>query len=413
MPVGYAHHLTGEDRPEGIVAVAKMSAHKEYNNDNAIAIIANNEPHKTMDLPLINIKIYGNEYSCLCDSGSSGNVINEALYLSIKQQNPKILTLSTCGLFCSTAIGSKKQLIRGQALLNVEINHKFYELIFMVVPKLTVQIIIGCEAFLQYRAILDFNFKHLTLVNDKEINIIHFLTQYEDQSGELQVDGENLAQESLFVEMLSFNGQNLARVGPLRNEFKDELNNGCIVEGYCANCIDVFNAATEIDEQINLAIMSLSVADDLKEDVIEMTLRDRARAAQNITEAQRDSLFQILKKNKEVFSERLGLCNSYVHKFKVIDDSPYFHKARPIPAMLVPKVNEVVNQMLQDKVIKVSNSSYINPLCIVMKADNSVRITLDARRLNERTVPDTFNNRNLNQTLHNIDDSRLYRSYGK
>ena len=119
-------------------------------------------------------------------------------------------------------------------------------------------------------------------------------------------------------------------------------------------------------------------------------------------------MLQVLVKNKEVFSEKLGLCTSYVHKFTVTDQSPYSHKARPIPAMLVPKVNQLINQMLADKVIRVSNSCYINPLCIVLKADNSVRLTLDARRLNERTVSDTFNNRNIDQLLHNIAGSRFY-----
>ena len=76
--------------------------------------------------------------------------------------------------------------------------------------------------------------------------------------------------------------------------------------------------------------------------------------------------------------------------------------------MLVPKVNQLINQMLADKVIRVSNSCYINPLCIVLKADNSVRLTLDARRLNERTVADTFNNRNIDQLLHNIAGSHCY-----
>ena len=324
MPVGASNNLIRDGRPETnmFTQISTLAVQRESNNENASTIVDYNEPHKTMDLPLINIKIFDQEYPCLCDSGSSGNVINETVYLSIKQQNPRLQTLSTCGLFCSVAVGSKRQLIRGQTLLNVEINGKFYELIFMIIPKLTVQIIIGCEAFLQYYAILDFKFKHLSLVNNHEVNTIQFLRQYDSKNANEQLSGQELSHETLFVEMLWLNGRNVAKVGPCNDEYPRELNNDCIVEGYCVNCIDVLNVVHEEVSQVDLAIMNLNIADYSEEDRLQLALKERVKDAQGVTESQRESLLQILVKNKEVFSEKLGLCTSYVHKFTVTDQSP-------------------------------------------------------------------------------------------
>ena len=64
-------------------------------------------------------------------------------------------------------------------MLSVIINGKTYELIFLVVPKLTVDIIIGCESFASWNAKVDFENSRLSIVDKGNVLNIPFLREDE------------------------------------------------------------------------------------------------------------------------------------------------------------------------------------------------------------------------------------------
>ena len=113
-------------------------------------------------------------------------------------------------------------------------------------------------------------------------------------------------------------------------------------------------------------------------------------------------------KNKRVFSDKLGRCNSYTHKFEVMEKSPFNHKCRTIPTALVEKVDDAIRQMLEDKVIDKSNSKYINPLCIVLKKDGAVRLTIDTRTLKKRCTPNHFRTENIDRLLERVNRAKYF-----
>ena len=103
-----------------------------------------------------------------------------------------------------------------------------------------------------------------------------------------------------------------------------------------------------------------------------------------------------------------GKCTSYVHSFEVVAQTPFNQKSRTIPSMLVEKTNATIQDMLSQGVIGPSHSQYINPLCIVVKADVNVRLTIDARTLNKRCKSDHFRNENIEPLLDRINGARYY-----
>ena len=117
---------------------------------------------KTIDMPYINVNIHGQEYSCLLDSGATSSVCLEQVFLEIKSRVKTLAVMSVCSLYCTSPLGRRRQKIRYQCILPIQIGEKTYEVLFLVVPSLSVSLIVGCSAFIEWQASLDF--KELTLI---------------------------------------------------------------------------------------------------------------------------------------------------------------------------------------------------------------------------------------------------------
>jgi hypothetical protein len=83
---------------------------------------------------------------------------------------------------------------------------------------------------------------------------------------------------------------------------------------------------------------------------------------------------------------KAGRCILLEYKFHVNTDQPIVGYSRPVPFALSPAVRHI-DQMLRDDIIEKSASPILNPLTIV-KEGGDIRICLDARKVNQFTVPD-------------------------
>ncbi|CAI6354299.1 unnamed protein product [Macrosiphum euphorbiae] len=66
---------------------------------------------------------------------------------------------------------------------------------------------------------------------------------------------------------------------------------------------------------------------------------------------------------------------------------PYKIKSYPVPFSRCPAVQHEIDKMLDWQIIERSDSHYNNPLVTVIKADGSIRLCLDARKLNTVILP--------------------------
>lgn len=106
------------------------------------------------------------------------------------------------------------------------------------------------------------------------------------------------------------------------------------------------------------------------------------------TEGDKQRLNKLLCNFKDLFSPNPGLTNKYKHVIKLYDYSPFIRKSYPIPFSLREKVDKEINRMLSLGVIKRKSTSYISPILVVRKRDDTVRLCLDARWLIARMVND-------------------------
>ena len=79
---------------------------------------------------------------------------------------------------------------------------------------------------------------------------------------------------------------------------------------------------------------------------------------------------------------------TYTHKLNLKYDQPFYVKSYPIPMNFKNKVRAEVEKMLKLNIVRHSTSPYINPVAVVSKNDDSVRLCLDAQRLNAKLYKD-------------------------
>jgi hypothetical protein len=103
--------------------------------------------------------------------------------------------------------------------------------------------------------------------------------------------------------------------------------------------------------------------------------------------AQRKELYAVLIKYLNYLTTRPGKCKLLEYKFWINTDQPVVSYSRPVPFSLRPAVENQISQMLADDILEVSTSHILNPLTIVRKEDGKIRICVDARKINQVTIP--------------------------
>lgn len=124
----------------------------------------------------------------------------------------------------------------------------------------------------------------------------------------------------------------------------------------------------------------------------------------------KDELYQVLLRNKEVFSEQPGRISIYEHKIKLRDESPFCLKSYPIPNSHKAAVKQQIEEMLQWEIIRAAPTEYISPLVTVAKKDGSVRVCLDARHLNSKMVKEHIMPVNPEEFLYQFEEGTILSS---
>lgn len=135
-------------------------------------------------------------------------------------------------------------------------------------------------------------------------------------------------------------------------------------------------------------MMHIKVVDVEEEEEIIRNIDKKIESIECGDKGTLERLREVLVRNRSLFRECPGRIEGYVHEFQVTDQTPYFQRGWPVPLAYKGKVDGEIRKMLRYGVIERCNSAYINPLVTVIKKDGSVRLCLDARKVNSVTIPD-------------------------
>ncbi|RXN07448.1 Retrovirus-related Pol polyprotein from transposon 297 [Labeo rohita] len=95
----------------------------------------------------------------------------------------------------------------------------------------------------------------------------------------------------------------------------------------------------------------------------------------------------------EVFSlhpQDFGRTDKVKHKINLMDETPFKHRPRPIHPEDMEAVKKHLQELLDAGVIRESMSPYSSPIVVVKKKSGDIRLCIDYRKLNQRTIKDAY-----------------------
>ena len=113
----------------------------------------------------------------------------------------------------------------------------------------------------------------------------------------------------------------------------------------------------------------------------------------SLSAADRQRMTRLLEENADIFSKNsqdLGFTQTIEHEIPLIDPTPFRLPYRRIPPSQFQEVRNHIEDLKTAGVIQPSTSPFASPIVIVRKKDGSIRLCVDYRALNARTVRDAY-----------------------
>lgn len=371
--------------------------------------------------PHILCTLNNNNHWALIDSGSQITAISEHFYNEIKSYN-KFLELPVSNIMVTTAIGKKSTSIKKQIMLELEINKCIVSHIFLIIPFLTSKIILGNDFHLSNGLIIDYWNKQIRIKNQIipenlvlfEGNYLEklFLSKKDDvtciyiaRTNDLKnvnneiiceyvednvINNDVLSNEINEKKKENNNLQNKQNKKESINDitYENEMKNNIYDENYVEEITyEIINGKQILSNIYNISKSTINNvnADDIKKDKNNFSeqLHSIASTLTALNDQQKVFFIEFLKSFKKLFSDKPGCAVGYEHNIKLTKSNVVINKTYPVPAALQDPLEKLIDEMLCDKIIERATSPYCNPLRIVRKSDNSLRICLDARFLNQ------------------------------
>lgn len=111
----------------------------------------------------------------------------------------------------------------------------------------------------------------------------------------------------------------------------------------------------------------------------------------DLTEAQKTVAAKMLREEADSFSnsdDDVGCAEDLQLKINLSDNRPVQKSYVAVPKPLYPEVKQYVEDLLNRGWVRKSRSAYSSPVVCVRKKDGSLRLCIDFRELNRRTIPD-------------------------
>lgn len=240
-------------------------------------------------------------------------------------------------LTCGMAIGAQTQRIRYQCLLPFKIGNNIYNLIFLVISRLVVDLILGVETLYDLRADIHFP--------DRCVYINHDNMQYSIPFNCIELVREehhddDILDEKIFIEIVKIKDylcnprsvvDNDSIVSVLSSVVSTpSLNKLTVLHSDIeAECENKVMKTPESDVNVSTLV---SKVPPRKQDLSQTRelLRKKCSQAYDLTENQRQRLMKTLEKNINVFRSEIGRRRNYVHSLTMSDATPFTHKSRII-----------------------------------------------------------------------------------
>lgn len=280
--------------------------------------------------------VWDKDVLAILDTGASVSCISEQLFLELQQEFKHLPVLPVPQTCIVGAAGKKSLMINKQVMLNLRRGAFRTDWGFLVVKSLLKPIILG----------MDFITRHVTSVDFEENTIV--LKGERGEPVNLELSLEWNAREKPLVQLSLKREECHPDVLPPPEKSKTQ------------------SGVHPTKEELAVLVGNMN----------------------NISGAQKERLLSVLNEHRLTFSDVPGRHVTYQARIRLTDEQPFCQKSYPIPLAYREEVEKQIQQMLDWDIIERCSSPYASPLCCVVKKDSTVRLCLDARKLNLRIVKD-------------------------
>ena len=152
--------------------------------------------------------------------------------------------------------------------------------------------------------------------------------------------------------------------------------------------INSVSATVESDEPKQASQSTSREENDSKD---ELPKHLKAISLDGLTSQQRALAVKMLKEHQDSFAKDdsdVGSIQELQMNISLKDNTPVQKNYVAVPRPLYPEVKSYIEDLLNRQFIKKSTSPYSSPVVCVRKKDKSLRLCIDYRALNEKTIPD-------------------------
>jgi hypothetical protein len=143
--------------------------------------------------------------------------------------------------------------------------------------------------------------------------------------------------------------------------------------------------------------------------IVQGNLWDQLRL-DHLNKEERDGLVKLISDYQQIFhlkSEKLTFTNGVKHRINTKDDIPVYTKSYRYPYCLKEEVQSQIRDLLQQGIIRPSNSPWSSPIWVVPKKLDSSgkkkwRLVVDYRKLNDKTIDDKYPIPNITEVLDKL-----------
>jgi len=125
----------------------------------------------------------------------------------------------------------------------------------------------------------------------------------------------------------------------------------------------------------------------------------------NVPDEFKDKYVSLFSRNYDIFSknkEDLGKANNFEHNIKLKNNLPIYRKQFRIPEAHQESLDKQIDEWVNIGIIEPCFSRYNSPIFIVPKKDGSFRFVLDYRALNENSLDDRYNMKDVSECIGEI-----------
>lgn len=108
-----------------------------------------------------------------------------------------------------------------------------------------------------------------------------------------------------------------------------------------------------------------------------------------LTGTEVEKIKHLLVEHKDIFSTGdtdIGHCTFVEHMINLTDDTPFKQRHRRIPPAMTDEIRAHLEQLAACGIIRESHSPWASNVVLVRKRDGSIRMCVDYRQLNKRTI---------------------------